>query len=732
MEQIIYIGVLCSSMAIVVFLAGFVLSRAESGKMVWFVAMLASLFFYLLGTLLGTLAVTADGAFNGTRVEQLGSGFLGPVTLLFIADYCKVNIRTPIKTAMLFISLTLVVLLWTTKTHGLVYSAFTFNDAGLSGLNVSSGPLRFVSHIYGLLSVLVSSIIIVYCCIVWDRKHRNSLVLLLISALIPGIVNILSAVHLMPHVFAGMQMTPITMSIACIFLWLNIVKLNMFDILSEAMKVALKSTKEAFILIDADNKFLQANKAAVEIFPEFNNIKKGHPVSNIENWPFDLCKDSVGSDQLRFSINEERFYTASVDEISGANTRLLGYIILIQNITEVVLSAKKAEQANQAKSNFLATMSHEIRTPMNAIIGTAQIQMQKADLQEEYASAIARIYNSGNTLLSIINDILDLSKIEAGNMELNPANYDLPSLINDVAQTNVVRIGTKPIKFLLDISEDLPSYMFGDELRLKQILNNLLSNAIKYTDEGYVKLTIDHISQDGAIILRFKVEDTGHGLKPEDKAKLFSMYTRFNADINRATEGTGIGLNITRSLIKLMDGSIDVESEFGHGSVFTVTVKQQSEDGLVIGKELAKKLSSFSYAEDAAIEEMQIEYKQLPNGKVLVVDDVDINLFIAEGMLEPYGLNIDLAYSGFEAIEKIEGGQEYDIIFMDHLMPEMDGLETTQKLRSLGYSGTIVALTANALVGNEELFVKSGFNDFISKPIDIQRLNVILNKFIIE
>ena len=390
-----------------------------------------------------------------------------------------------------------------------------------------------------------------------------------------------------------------------------------------------------------------------------------------------------------------------------------------------------AEARNKAKGEFLAAMSHEIRTPMNAILGIAQIQLQKDDLPDEYALALDKIYGSGESLLGIINDILDMSKIESGKFEINPSEYDMPSLINDAIQLNIVRIGSKPIEFLLDIDENLPSKLFGDELRLKQILNNLLSNAIKYTDKGYVKLSVNHSVMDGGdITLRFTVEDTGQGMKSEDQKRLFSEYSRFNADTNRGIEGTGLGLNISMKLVEMMAGTIKVQSEYGKGSTFIAEVRQQAVEYCAIGAELAERLRNFTFASKRQISKLQITRFPMPYGKVLVVDDVDSNLYVAVGLLTPYKLNIETANSGFEAISKIESGKIYDVIFMDHMMPQMDGIQTTQKLRESGYTGTIVALTANALVGNGEMFKQSGFDGFIPKPIDLRHLNAVLNKFI--
>jgi len=399
-------------------------------------------------------------------------------------------------------------------------------------------------------------------------------------------------------------------------------------------------------------------------------------------------------------------------------------------ITPIVEARQAAEAATHSKSEFLTTMSHEIRTPMNVIIGITQIQLQKGDLPDEYATALEKIYASGNNLLGIINDILDMSKIEAGKMELNPAEYYIPSLINDAVLLNIVRTESKLIEFTLDVDENLPSRLNGDELRLKQILNNLLSNAVKYTEKGFVKLSVSHSVEGEDIILRFVVEDTGQGIKKEDRERLFSEYLRFNAGTNRTIEGTGLGLTITKNLVEMMSGTIGVESEYGKGSVFTVTVKQKAVKCAAIGADVAQRLRNFTFTGDRQTSKLQIIREPMPYGSVLVVDDVETNLYVAEGLLSLYKLKIKTAISGFAAIEKVQSGKTYDIIFMDHMMPRMDGIETTEKLRQLGYKGVIVALTANALIGNDEMFSQHGFDGFIPKPIDVRHLNAVLNKFI--
>jgi CheY-like chemotaxis protein/uncharacterized membrane protein/anti-sigma regulatory factor (Ser/Thr protein kinase) len=409
----------------------------------------------------------------------------------------------------------------------------------------------------------------------------------------------------------------------------------------------------------------------------------------------------------------------------------------VADVTATVLSKLEAERekeiatrANISKSKFLATMSHEIRTPMNAIIGISQMQMGRDDLPPDAEEAIDKIYASGHGLLGIINDILDLSKIETGKLEILPSEYALPSLINDTVQLYVTHIGSRPIEFSLEVAEDTPAKLFGDELRIKQILGNILTNAFKYTDRGSVKMSVKHEKSVDGITLIISVSDTGQGMKPEDAAALGNEFARFNLETNRSTEGTGLGMSITKRLLGLMNGSMDIQSEFGVGSVFTVNIPQKSAGREIIGAELASTLSDFSYSRDKQVKKMQIVREAMPYGKVLMVDDVETNLYVAEGLLKPYGIAVTSVTSGFAAIDLIKAGNIYDIIFMDHMMPVMDGIETVKKMRAMGYTAPIAALTANALTGSEAMFRENGFDDFISKPIDIRRLNTILNRFV--
>jgi signal transduction histidine kinase/DNA-binding response OmpR family regulator len=403
-----------------------------------------------------------------------------------------------------------------------------------------------------------------------------------------------------------------------------------------------------------------------------------------------------------------------------------------------IASAKaQSDEKTQQKSYFLARMSHEIRTPMNAILGLAEIQLQKESLPDDTRESFAKITNSGDLLLGIINDILDLSKIEAGKLEILPSKYDVPSLVYDTVQLNILRFESKPIEFKLIVDESIPVELIGDELRIKQILNNLLSNAFKYTGRGEVSLGVsaEYVIRGGAahVTLVFRISDTGQGMSAEQVRKLGEEYSRFNPDINRTTEGTGLGMSITLNLIKMMNGKFTIDSKPGKGTTVTVHLPQKNigpQISNMLGKERAESLSNSRVSKASQMQKSQITRELMPYGSVLIVDDVESNLFVAKGLMAPYELSVDTATSGFEAIEKIKAGTVYDIIFMDHMMPKMDGIEAAKIIRSLGYNNAIVALTANALAGQEELFLEKGFNGFVSKPIDIRQLNALLNKLI--
>jgi signal transduction histidine kinase/CheY-like chemotaxis protein len=502
---------------------------------------------------------------------------------------------------------------------------------------------------------------------------------------------------------------------------------NILDCNQEAVRVTGLSSKQEYVErlfeltpdLPDGTKSLEAAKKAITYCLETGYVRI----------PWAL-RHAVTGELIPFDVTTARVKYKDDDIVISYGQDMRERNAAIAKMREADKQQAEAEAANRAKSSFLASMSHEIRTPMNAILGITEIQLQNASLPADTKNALNIVYNSGYTLLGIINDLLDLSKIEAGKMELANEQYETASMINDTVNLNTARIGSKPIEFKLNVSEELPFELMGDELRVKQILNNLLSNAFKYTDKGEVSLSFSSETAGEKVTLAITVRDTGQGMDEEQVRNLFDAYARFNIKVNRFVEGTGLGMNIVQHLIKKMDGNIFVSSEPGKGTEVTVHLTQGYASPAKLGSEAAKSLMSFRLPGMSKMKKMQIVREHMPYGKVLVVDDMETNLYVAKGFLLPYGLTVETALSGRDAIEKINRGNVYDIVFMDHMMPVMDGIETVKILRENGYSRPIIALTANAVAGQADVFMANGFDGFISKPIDIRELNASLNKHV--
>jgi len=407
-----------------------------------------------------------------------------------------------------------------------------------------------------------------------------------------------------------------------------------------------------------------------------------------------------------------------------------GALILLTNITHIKQSERlrvEAEGASKAKSDFLSKMSHEMRTPMNAILGLSEIILNE-DLSENAKMHAKAINQSGSHLLSLINEILDISKIESGKFEIMHREYRFRSVVNDVVSIIRARNDNPDLKFNVYMQDDIPDALIGDELRVRQVLLNVLSNALKYTENGYVSLDIRNEKREHEhVSLIMTVKDTGIGIKPEGLDALFTEFTQLNDLAHNGIEGTGLGLAITKNLLELMGGTIEVESEYGVGSVFTIILPQKLQSAST--SEVRPPLD-FELSGEAPSKKFTS-----PDSRILVVDDVDINLIVTEGLLQHYGVKLDMRTGGEAAIEAILNN-DYDLIFMDQMMPGMDGVEAVKIIREMEHekfsSLPIVALTANAIIGAREMFLENGFNDFISKPIESESLNKILLAYLPE
>lgn len=438
---------------------------------------------------------------------------------------------------------------------------------------------------------------------------------------------------------------------------------------------------------------------------------------------FILCEISVMAISIHSHINWGSEGTLAVSDA----IILMGILAAVAYVSTVIIrymnrqnkdllsAIDDANTANRAKSSFLANMSHEIRTPINGILGMDSMIIKETN-QDAILGYAKNIQSAGSSLLSIINDILDISKIESGKMEIVPAEYNFSKVLRDCYNMAYFRAEDKGLEFDMDINPEIPSRLFGDEIRIIQIINNLLSNAVKYTKEGGVKLLVSHTweSKD-EISLHITIADTGIGIKEDDMERLFSSFERLEEERNRGIEGTGLGLNLTKHLINMMGGKIEVESTYGKGSKFSIHLNQKVIDAKPIG-EIQELLANISDTEVENIKAFTAE-----NAKILIVDDIDMNLQVVCGLLRDTKINIDTAMSGFVALDKTRE-EKYDIIFLDHQMPKMDGIETAARIKSQedgqNLDTPIVMLTANALSGARDEYISKGFYDYLSKPIE--------------
>ncbi len=386
--------------------------------------------------------------------------------------------------------------------------------------------------------------------------------------------------------------------------------------------------------------------------------------------------------------------------------------------------------ANQAKSMFLANMSHEIRTPINGIIGMNSMLLKNCDScdVEEIREYAKNIQSASQTLLSIVNDVLDISKIESGKMEIIPVKYELFSVLNDCYQMTKARADAKDLDFKMKVDERIPSVLYGDEVHIRQIINNFLSNAVKYTKEGHIFLRLGfEETVETQMLLKIEVEDSGIGIKNSDMDRLFLSFTRIDEQNNRNIQGTGLGLSLTKKLIELMGGKIEVKSEYGKGSVFTAIIPQQ-----IISVE---PMGNFAEKYKQYISSIELSNHMViaSKAKILVVDDVEMNLKVAQSYIRQTGAKVDLASSGAQCLDMIYQ-EKYDIIFLDHMMPEMNGVETLAAMKKakghLNVSTPVIALTANAIIGAKESYLKEGFTDYLSKPIVEKELMNLLRSYL--
>lgn len=774
---------------------------------------------------------TEDGAIIALKMEYLGNVLFYLSFILFIATYFKMQTKAMVVVPMLLQSILdgmLVINLWLGDPFRVVFKHLEFGrwDAfSVTYMRAEPGQLYMVRYctlcmilFWGLLYTLFKMFRMKI------TKERNN-----IAKLAGAEFVICMSLQLMLLFKIPFDIVPISASLSILSIILGVLKGEFFNVTDQGREWVIEHSDNVFIIVDSLYGYLDSNPCAKKIFPELRWLQKNQPVPASVKRMF-MCED------CNVHIGDYH-YTKEVEPIDQ-NGKIQGYSLLLIDVTEQCTlmheleeEKERAEDANQAKSTFMSNMSHEIRTPMNAIVGMTDILLRE-DLPEQTREYLYNIKSSGNALLTIINDILDFSKIESGKMEIIEEDYEPMSMFHDLSMIFLNRIGDKGVELLYDIDVDLPMKLHGDAQRIRQIIINLMNNAIKFTEEGFVKLSVEvkRVSEE-EMLLTYKVQDTGQGIREEDLTKLFGSFQQVDTKKNRYKEGTGLGLAISKQLAELMGGSIGVESEYGKGSTFTVTIPQKIRSDkraaeirrkpagrVVLAARFDNELVQAKYQnliekyqvvdvklEDAVHEGIrpdafftdepgsvsEAERKQLeewkttfcilqnpmrqnlsgeqgtlinkplyslnfcqiinheeisfneekedvtgfiaPEAKVLIVDDTEMNLKVAIGLLEPLQLQIDTAANGKRAVKMIQENR-YDLVFMDHMMPVMDGVEATQVVRGLDgdyYKNLpIVALTANATMEARENFRQNGLNDFVAKPIKIKEICKCIRKWL--
>ena len=676
-----------------------------------------------IGFLFQSQAQSLETYLTAIQMSYLGKSFIAFSSFILVANLCHVKLSRIVAAGLASIQVILYFFILSMKRHDLFYkdSSFTFVD-GFPKFTHSNGIVHNIFTIIMILYIIVGTSILIRSIHKEKSKAiRRRLNLVFLSVAIEAVFYAVQVSGIF-DITNRLDLNIIGFPIGTIIMFIAIVKYDLLGTKEMVKETIVDRFSEGIIVVNKQNEIKYLNECANELYPELKDSQSILPESILDSFS--------GGKELtingRIFIPEEKTLIQNGEEY-GRMYIIVDVTDTANYIKELDEQRKLAESANNAKSTFLANMSHDIRTPINAIMGMNKMILRECD-DDNIISYAHNINRASNTLLDLINDILDLSKLEAGKLEIIPAEYDLTSMLNDLVNMIQPRADAKGLIFEPIINESIPRMLFGDVIRLKQIATNILTNAVKYTKKGKVVFSISYEKiSDDSISLQISVEDTGVGIKKENITKLFTKFDRIEEERNRTIEGTGLGMSITVQLLSMMGSEINVESEYGKGSVFSFAVEQKVISWEGIG-DLQNALKNSLIAREKYHESFTA-----PTAQLLVVDDTAMNLTVFSNLLKRTLMKIDTAESGDAGVE-LSAKKKYDIIFLDYMMPEKNGIQTLQEIRETdegqNQDTPIICLTANAISGAKEKLINAGFNDYLTKPIEPDKLEEMIINYL--